>query len=170
MKPTLPGLVLVMGVAGSGKSSLAAPLAERLGWIFVEADDFHSAANLRRIREGTPLTDEDRLPWLLSLRDRIRQELGGGLGVVLACSALKASYRSILSDHPAETDIVFLDPGREALRRRLEARTGHFAGPSILASQLEALEPPEDALVLSGAPSIEQALSLVEAHLFRSSP
>lgn len=168
MKPPGVGLVLVMGVAGSGKSTLAAPLAARRGWTFLEADEFHSAGNIERIRSGTPLTDEDRKPWLLSIRDRIRRELREGRGVVLACSALKETYRTLLSDHPSRTDIVFLRPDPETLRRRLAVRTGHFAGPSILPSQLHALEPPEHALVLEGEVPIEQALSLVEAHLSSS--
>lgn len=159
------GLVVVMGVAGSGKSTLAAPLASRLGWTFLEADDFHPPSNVERIRSGTPLSDGDRLPWLLALRDRIRQELRGGRGVVLACSALKASYRDILADHGARTEFVFLDPDRDTLRRRLSDRTGHFAGTSILPSQLATLERPERALVVEGSPTIEQILSLVEAHL-----
>lgn len=159
------GLVVVMGVAGSGKSTLAAPLAGRLGWTFLEADEFHPEANVERIRAGVPLTDEDRLPWLLALRDEVRRHLESGRGVVLACSALKASYREILSDHPARTEFVLLDPDAGTLRRRLAARTGHFAGVSILPSQLATLERPGCALVLRGSPPFEQALSLVVAHL-----
>ena len=165
MAPLPAGLVVVMGVAGSGKSTLAAPLASRLGWTFLEADDFHPPANVERIRSGVPLSDGDRLPWLVALRDRIRQELRDGRGVVLACSALKASYRALLADHEARTEFVFLDPDRDTLRRRLSDRTGHFAGVGILPSQLATLERPEGALVVGGAPPIEQILSLVEAHL-----
>jgi gluconokinase len=91
--------------------------------------------------------------------------LRGDRGVVLACSALKASYRDILADHEARTEFVFLDPDRDTLRRRLSDRTGHFAGIAILPSQLAALERPEQALVVEGSPTIEQILSLVEAHL-----
>jgi gluconokinase len=161
------GLVVVMGVAGSGKSTLAAPLASRLGWTFLEADDFHPPLNVERIRSGIPLSDGDRLPWLVALRDRIRQELRSGRGVVLACSALKASYRDILADHEETTEFVFLDPDRDTVHRRLSERTGHFAGTSILPSQLAALERPEGALVVEGCSAIEHILSTVEAHLSR---
>ena len=168
MKSQPAGLVVVMGVTGSGKSTLAQALARRTGRIFLEADDFHPAANVQRMRSGIPLTDEDRLPWLLAIRDRIRREIACGRAIVLACSALKSSYRGILADHDATTEFVLLDPDPGTLSRRLAERVGHFAGASLLPSQFAALERPEASLVVQGDPSIEQSLSLVEAHLSRS--
>ena len=168
MKSQPAGVVVVMGVTGSGKSTLARALAGTSGRVFLEADDFHPAANVERMRRGTPLTDEDRLPWLLSIRDRIRREIADGRAIVLACSALKSSYREILADHDAGTEFVFLDPDPGTLRRRLSDRVGHFAGASLLPSQFEALERPAAGLVVPGDPSIEQSLSFVEAHLSRS--
>lgn len=170
MRSTHPGLVVVMGVAGSGKSTLARALADRLGRTFLEADDFHSSSNVDRMRGGIPLTDDDRLPWLLAIRDRIRHEILGGRAVVLACSALKESHRAILSDHGARSEFVLLDPDEDTLRRRLEDRVGHFAGTALLPSQLAALERPRAALVVAGDPPLEQALSFVEAHLSGSDP
>lgn len=168
MKSDPAQLVVVMGVTGSGKSTLAQALAGVSGRVFLEADHFHPAENVERMRNGIPLTDEDRLPWLLSIRDRIRSEIASGRSIALACSALKSSYREILADHDARTEFVFLDPDPDTLRHRLADRVGHFAGASLLPSQFVALERPEASLVVPGDPSIEQSLSLVEAHLSRS--
>lgn len=168
MKSCPEGLVVVMGVTGSGKSTLARALAGRSGRVFLDADDFHPAPNVERMRTGIPLTDEDRRPWLLAIRDRIRREIADGRSIVLACSALKSSYREILADHDARTEFVFLDPDPVTLGRRLADRVGHFAGASLLPSQFAALERPAQCLVVPGDPPFEQSLSFVEAHLSRS--
>lgn len=162
-----PDLLVVMGVAGSGKSSIAKEVAERVGGTFLEGDDFHPAANIERMRSGIPLEDPDRLPWLRSIRDRVLA-LAGGSPTILSCSALKESYRRILADHPGRTEFVFLDPPGETIRRRLEARRGHFAGAALLDSQYAILETPADAFVLAEPLPIPQLASLVVAHFFQS--
>jgi len=166
-RPGRPDLLVVMGVAGSGKSSLAGEVARRVDGTFLEGDDFHPAANIERMRSGIPLEDRDRIPWLRSIVARI-VDLAGDRPAILSCSALKESYRRILADHPGRTEFVFLDPPKETIRRRLEARTGHFAGVPLLDSQYAILEPPADALVLSTPFPIPQLASAVVAHFFDS--
>ena len=139
--------ILVMGVAGAGKSTLGAALADTLGFAFRDADALHPPGNREKMAAGRPLTDADRAPWLAACRAAF------GPGVVLACSALKASYRATLGSGHAT---VFLFASEDVLRSRLAARAGHFFPPSLLADQLAALEPPgPDALTLAldaGAP------------------
>lgn len=127
-----------MGPSGSGKTTLGERLARALGRPFVDADDHHSPSNIAKMRAGTSLTDEDRRPWLEELREILFREPS----TVLACSALKRSYRTLL--RPDGIDVVFLllDVPEAELARRLKERRGHYAGPSLLASQLAALEPP----------------------------
>lgn len=131
-----------MGVAGSGKTSVGIALSRKLGWTFLEADDFHTPENKAKMHKGIPLSDADREPWL----DRIHAELlritGAGENVVLACSALKAHYRKRLSDG-LEFTVVYLTGTPELLAERLRDRKGHYAGESLLASQLETLEEPD---------------------------
>lgn len=142
-------IVVMMGVSGSGKSSVGAALAEYMGWPFEEGDDLHPAANRAKMSAGIPLTDEDRGPWL----DRIADWMHGrfGAGGVVSCSALKRAYRDRLRQADPDVRFVLVDPGREELERRLGARKGHFMPASLLDSQLVTLERPdadEKALVL----------------------
>ena len=143
-----------MGVAGSGKTTVGTLLAQKLGWRFADADDFHSPANVEKIRKGIGLTDADREPWLQSLRAAIVQWIAGRRSVVLACSALKRSYRSELEAGP-QVRFVYLKGGASLIASRLEARRGHFANEQILASQLSDLEEPENAVTvgIAGMPS-----------------
>lgn len=142
----IPSVIVVMGVAGSGKSTHARALAASLGWDFADADDFHPPANIRKMSSGTPLDDTDRAPWLAALRAEIASRLAGNRPLVLACSALKQAYRDTLLVDRARMRFVFLHGTPEVLAARLASRTGHFAGPALLASQLAALEPPTDAI------------------------
>jgi gluconokinase len=136
-------VVVLMGVSGSGKTTVGKVLAEQLGWTFLDADDFHPAANVEKMRGGTPLTDEDRRPWLAALRERIDAAVERGENVVLACSALKHSYQEYLEKHePESVRYVHLRGSEELIRRRLAARKGHFMPPALLHSQFEALERP----------------------------
>jgi gluconokinase len=130
--------IVVMGVAGSGKSTVAEGLAERLGWQMIEGDDLHSAQNKAKMSAGTPLTDEDRMPWLGSVRDWIDRTPGH---VIVTCSALRRSYRDLLRTANGRVRFVHLTGTRETLGARIGARTGHFMPPSMLISQLETLEP-----------------------------
>jgi gluconokinase len=147
-------IVIVAGVSGSGKTTVGALLAGRLGWRFADADDFHPAANVAKMRAGIPLTDTDRWPWLRAIAAWMDERIGQGEDAVLACSALKRSYRDELLDgHPAAR-MVFLAPDREVLARRLAARHGHFFPDKLLSSQLDALEPPApDEHVLTVVPA-----------------
>jgi gluconokinase len=130
-----------MGVTGSGKSSVMAPLARLLHAETAEGDAFHSAANIGKMSSGTPLTDEDRLPWLRSIADWIGAREGDGVAAVVPCSALRRRYRDILRDgHPSVVFVHLVVP-TAVLADRLEARAGHYMPPSLLASQLETLEP-----------------------------
>lgn len=145
-----PRIVVVMGVSGTGKTTVGQRLARHLGWTFADADDFHPAANVAKMRAGTALNDADRAPWLAALAERMRAALTAQETLVLACSALKASYRAILDVDPATRAVAFvhLTGARELLASRLQARPGHFMPASLLASQLATLEPPADALTL----------------------
>jgi len=135
-------LVVVMGVAGSGKSTIGAALAQALGVPFVEGDDFHPAENRARMAAGIPLTDEDRYGWLRALAGRLAQARQAGTGAVLACSALKRAYRDILRAGAPSLRLVFLSGDRAVLAERLAARRGHFMPASLLESQLATLEAP----------------------------
>lgn len=135
-----------MGVSGSGKTTVGRLVAQRLGAAFLDADDFHPAANVAKMRAGTPLTDEDRAGWLDRLRAEIERARAGKRTLVLACSALRESYRERLRG--ADTDVVFahLEGDRELIAARLAARSGHYMPASLLESQFAALEPPTDAI------------------------
>lgn len=143
-------VVILMGVTGSGKTTVGRMLAARLGWRFADADNFHSPENVRKMSQGIALDDADRAPWLAALGEAILRWTRGGQNVVLACSALKRSYREqlCLSD---EMKIVYLRGSFGCIRERLQSRREHFATESILASQFAALEEPREgeALVVS---------------------
>lgn len=146
-------VVVLMGVSGSGKTTVGKILAEELGWTFVEADDFHPPANVEKMRGGTPLTDADRRPWLDALRRRIDAACEGGENVVLACSALKHAYQDYLErDDPACVHYVYLHGSEELIKQRLAARKGHFMNPTLLHSQFETLEPPDHAVRVDVTP------------------
>jgi gluconokinase len=140
-------VLIIMGVAGSGKTTVGKLLASQLGWTFADADDYHSAANVEKMRTGIPLTDADRAPWLESLRSLIASWIAGETNAVLACSALKDDYRKRLLVSP-EVHFVYLKGDRALLAERMRARHGHFMAERMLASQLETLEEPEDAVVV----------------------
>jgi gluconokinase len=133
--------IVVLGVSGSGKSTVGRSLAQRLAYDFCDADDLHSPANIEKMRSGHPLTDEDRVPWLNDVGQRMRETLAHCHGIVVACSALKKSYRDILRDYEPATYFVFLDGSPELIRSRVVAREGSFMPPSLLSSQFATLEP-----------------------------
>lgn len=142
-------ILLVMGVSGSGKTTIGALLAGRLGWTYAEADDFHPPANVEKMHAGIPLTDEDRRPWLEAIAAWIdRQDAPG----VVTCSALKRRYRDMLRKDPDRVRLVYLEGSHELIARRMAARHGHFFPKQLLDSQFADLEPPqpdENALVVS---------------------
>ena len=135
-------VLVIMGVSGSGKSTVAGILAGRLGWDLEEGDDLHPASNVAKMAAGEPLTDEDRRPWLDRVAEWIHAHTAAGRPGIITCSALKRSYRDRLrGDHVV---FVYLAGSREVLAQRLAARTGHFMPAALLDSQLAALEPPGD--------------------------
>ncbi|HKI06567.1 MAG TPA: gluconokinase [Thermoanaerobaculia bacterium] len=148
-------IVVVMGVSGSGKTTIGRKLAGELGWLFYEGDDFHSAASVEKMSRGIALTDDDRRPWLAALRALIEGCLEKGENAVLACSALKESYRRILRGDDAGVVFVYLAAPARLIAERLEHRAGHFAQRNLLPSQLATLEEPEDAITVdaSGTPA-----------------
>ena len=136
-------IVMVAGVAGSGKSTIGALLARELGWEFEDGDALHSAANIAKMHAGIPLTDADRRPWLGAVAAWIDQRAATGRSGVIACSALKRSYRDQLLAGRPELRMIFLEViSRDALAARLRGRHGHFFRPELLDSQLAAVEPP----------------------------
>jgi gluconokinase len=140
-------VIVLMGVSGSGKTTIGKILADRLGWAFVEGDDFHPAANVEKMHAGIPLDDADRKPWLAALRERVDRACTHGENIVLACSALKHRYQDYLEQHdPACVHYVYLHGSEDLIRERLAARKGHFFNPNLLHSQFETLEPPAEAL------------------------
>jgi len=134
--------VVVMGVSGSGKTTVGQALAERLGWAFVDADDLHPPENRAKMASGEGLTDADRGPWLDRVRATIEAHIAAGEPVVVACSALKRAYRERVGSGEPDVAFVWLDVTEAVLRERLAERDGHFAGADLLPSQLEAFEPP----------------------------
>lgn len=157
-----------MGVSGSGKTTVGRLLAERLDVRFVDADDLHPPSNVAKMAGGTPLDDEDRRPWLDLVRAEIAWALGGGEGLVVACSALKQVYRERLVRPGEPIRVVFLSGDPETIARRLTARAGHFMPPGLLASQFEALEPPDDAIRLDVMDPPNQVVAAVLALLGES--
>lgn len=156
-------LLVVMGVSGSGKSTIGAALSQRLRVPFADADDLHPEANIAKMARGEPLDDSDRWPWLEEVGRWLADRTAAGTGGVMSCSALKRSYRDQLRHHAPETTFVLLEGGRDIIERRQASRPGHFMPSSLLTSQfstLEPLEPDEDGVVLEvdqGVDAIVQA-------------
>jgi gluconokinase len=136
-------ILIVAGAAGSGKTTVGKILSGRLGWEFADADDFHTAANIARMRSGRPLSDSDRFPWLAAIGAWMDEQIAAGKSAVVACSALARRYREALLAGRDEVRIVFLEVSREEAFRRLHTRHGHFFGEQMVASQFAELEPPE---------------------------
>lgn len=146
-----PLVLVLMGVSGSGKTTVGLQLASALGWSFRDADDFHSPANIAKMSADIPLTDDDRRPWLNAIRHYIDAVLGRGESAIVTCSALKERYRQTIVADPARVKLVYLTGDAALLRQRIGARHGHFMKPEMLQSQLADLEPPAHALTLDVA-------------------
>lgn len=159
-----PRTVIVMGVAGSGKSTVGRALAGALGWRFCEGDMHHTVENIEKMAQGVPLTDEDRAPWLASLRDFASECYERGESLVIACSALKVAYRDLLGDGDRVL-FVFLRGDPVLLKSRLESRSAHYMGANMLESQLEALEEPSDALIVDVSNDVATILETIVSEL-----
>ncbi len=163
-----PSIIVVMGVSGSGKSTIAAMLAIRLGWPYEDGDWFHPPANVEKMHAGEPLTDEDRWPWLRAIAAWIDQTRGANRRAVLACSALKRAYRDILVGDRPDVRLVYLKGDRTLIGRRMAVRHGHFMPPSLLDSQFAALQEPgvdEHPIVVSIEPRPQAIADAVIAKL-----
>jgi gluconokinase len=161
LPPKSEGLVVIlMGVTGAGKTTVGELLARTLGWTFYDADDFHSPENKARMRAGEALTDEEREPWLAALEAMIRSVLAEGKRAVLACSALRAGYRDRLrrpgQEGLGEVRVVFLRISPEEAKRRVQARKGHYMPASLVESQFDTLEEPDDVLALDASRTPEE--------------
>jgi len=156
-------VLVLMGVVGSGKTTVGKLLAHELGWQFADADDFHTTASIEKIRRGVPLDDHDRAPWLSALRNAIEQWSAAKQNAVLACSALKRSYRDQLRAGPVQ--FVYLKGSYELILSRLRSRHGHFASESILASQFADLEEPDDAFTVPVDQTPEAIAAEIRAQL-----
>ncbi|MGM3275329.1 gluconokinase [Ralstonia sp. 24A2] len=163
-------IVVVMGVSGCGKSTVGQKIAERLGCAFRDGDEFHSDANRAKMHAGIPLNDDDRKPWLESIRTYMDETTSGGGSLVVACSALKQRYRDVLRGNAGSsgnTEFVYLKGDFELLQGRLSARKDHFFNPNLLRSQFDALEEPTDAIVVDIAlppeSIVDQAVTQLQA-------
>src|SRR5215470_6785744 len=158
-------VILLMGVTGSGKTTVGKLLAEKLAWTFLDADDFHSPENREKMHRAIPLTDADRLPWLTAIHDELLRRAAQNENVVLACSALRQSYRELLSGN-LQVALVYLRGTTEQLHRNLATRADHFAGESLVPSQLATLEEPTSHVLIEDiARSPEQIVANICARL-----
>jgi gluconokinase len=157
-------IIILMGVSGSGKTTIGQKLAHDLGWEFVEGDDYHPKSNIEKMARGEPLDDKDRSPWLAELRRIITAQMEARQNAIIACSALKTSYRDELKVAP-EVKIVYLKGSASLLKTRLENRKGHYMKSNMLRSQLEALEEPTDALTIDVTGTVDGIVTQIRRSL-----
>ena len=157
---------LIMGVSGSGKTTIGKALAQKLGWDFFDADDFHPAENIAKMTAGIPLNDSDRAPWLASLHHLLSSTLKSNRHPILACSALKHKYRVQLLDGLSGLEMIYLKGTSDLIWSRMSAREGHYMKPEMLQSQLAALEEPTDAFAVDISISLNDMIDKILARYF----
>lgn len=158
-----PRMFIMMGVSGSGKTTIGKALAKRLGYEFCEGDTFHSKECIAKLSNGIPLTDEDRLPWLRSMNQHMREQQNHGMSAVYSCSALKKAYRVVLTMKVDDAYFVYLRISHDVVKERLETRKGHFMQSRLLHSQFNDLEEPEDAIIVNSHQEVSEVVqSIVE--------
>jgi gluconokinase len=161
-----PAGFLIMGVSGSGKTTIGKTLAERLGWDFFDADDFHPTENITKMMNGIPLTDEDRAPWLDTLHHLLSSTLASGRHPILACSALKENYRIQLLHHLDGIEPIYLKGNYELIWSRMSVRQGHYMRPEMLRSQFAALEEPHNVFALDISMTVEALIDKIMGTYF----
>ena len=161
-------LLVVMGVAGSGKTLIGTMLAESLGYLFADADEFHPGSNIDKMRRGIPLTDADREPWLRAIQKQLCEWSAANVSAVVTCSALKQKYRDLLS-RDCDVKIVYLKGEFDLIHDRLQQRQGHFMRPEMLRSQFADLEEPSDAIVVDVSGPPEKIVEEIRRKLVESS-
>jgi gluconokinase len=160
-------IVLVMGVAGAGKTTIGRGLAQELGWRFLDADDYHPPENIAKMAAGVPLEDADRGPWLAKINEALLELQRAGSSAVLACSALKESYREQLARGVKDLEVVYLRGAFELIEERMNGRRHRFMPAALLRSQFAALEPPEQALEVDVSAPVESSISKIKKQLQR---
>ena len=161
-------IVLVMGVSGSGKTTIGEALARELGWKYLDADDYHSRGNIAKMAAGTPLEDSDRWPWLEKINKELLKIQKQGKSAVIGCSALKQAYRERLARGLRDFEIVYLHGDFKLLQSRIAARKHRFMPATLLQSQFDALEPPAHAIEVDVSAPVESALSKIKKQLPKS--
>jgi gluconokinase len=159
-----PGVIIIMGVAGSGKTTVGKALANNLNWDFFDGDDFHSAENIAKMEKGVPLSDDDRSPWLAALHELIVSCMLEQRPCVLACSALKKHYRQALVSGIKGVEFIYLKGSYELIRSRLMRRHNHYMKPEMLKSQFDSLEEPTDGFIVDGSMTFEEIVTKIIDH------
>ncbi|MGF1677552.1 MAG: gluconokinase [Rivularia sp. (in: cyanobacteria)] len=158
-------IILVMGVSGSGKTTVGKKLAESLGWEFRDADDFHSQENVEKMLHGIALDDGDRLPWLQKIQDVIKEYLSENKNLVLSCSALKENYRQMLLVNKESVKLVYLKGSFDLIQKRLQERLNHFMSEKLLKSQFDILEEPTNVIVVDISEPLEAIVQAIRENL-----